>query len=135
MCSVRSETMTTVQRQRATGVLFTAVGLLIAVAAVVNLLEGAYWLAGPQVAVAGVVGYLAWRQLQPTREITVPTSDERTQREAHRAASTAFYLLIMVLVIESSFDFIPTNLETSVYLLVAMSFLGLSWGYQKIDPK
>jgi TRAP-type C4-dicarboxylate transport system permease small subunit len=26
-------------------------------------------------------------------------------------------------------------LETSVYLLVAMSFLGLSWGYQKIDPR
>jgi hypothetical protein len=127
--------MTTVQRQRASGVLFTAVGLVVAVAAVVNFLDGAYWFAGPQIAVAGFMGYLAWRQLQPTQEITVPTSDERTQSEAHRAASTAFWLLIIVLLIESSFDFIAPDLETSVYLLVAMGFLGLSWGYQKIPTK
>ncbi len=127
--------MTSVQRQRATGVLFTALGLLVAVAAVVNLLDGAYWFAGPQIAVAGFMGYLAWRQLQPTQEITVPTSDERTQREARRAASTAFWLLIVVLLMESSFDFIAPDLETSVYLLVAMSFLGLSWGYQKIATR
>lgn len=127
--------MTSVQRQRATGVLFTALGLLVAVAAVVNLLDGVYWFAGPQIAVAGFMGYLAWRQLQPTQEITVPTSDERTQREAHRAASTAFWLLIVVLLLESSFDFIAPELETSVYLLVAMSSLGLSWGYQKIATR
>lgn len=127
--------MTTAQRQRASGVLFTALGLLVAVAAVVNFFDGAYWFAGPQIAVAGFMGYLAWRQLQPTQEITVPTSDERTQREAHRAASTAFWLLIIVLLIESSFDFIAPDLETSVYLLVAMGFLGLSWGYQKIATK
>jgi hypothetical protein len=127
--------MTTLQRQQATGVLFAALGLVVAGAAVYNSLDGAYWFAGPQIAVAGFIGYLAWRQLQPNREITVPTSDERTQREARRAASTAFWLLMTVLLIDSSFDIVPPDLQTPVYILVATGLLGLSWGYEKISTK
>lgn len=124
--------MTNVQRQRATGVLFVVLAILIAVSAVLNFQQGAAGTAGAKIIATGFLGYLAWRQLQPRQDMTIPTSDERTIGEAQTAASTAFWLLICLLLAESYLGQIPSNLETSVYLIAGMIFLALAWGYQKI---
>lgn len=125
--------MTSLQQQRARGVLFSALALFIAVNAVLDFRQGLNFNAISEIVAAGFLTYLAWGQLQPTREITIPTSDERTQAEIRTASSTAFWSLMMVLMVQSTYDVIPSTMETTVYMIVAMVFLGLAWGYEKIS--
>ncbi len=77
------------------------------------------------------LGYLSWKQLQPGTTDPVPTADERTRKTVQLAGNQAFWALVLVMMLQSSFDFIPNDFVTSSYLLIGMAIYGVFWAYYR----
>lgn len=119
------------QYQRVTGIMFVLLAVIIGISAVLNFQQRVVGIGIVKICITIFLVYLAWNQLQPRRNVSVPTSDERTRQEIQGASSIAFWLLIISILSESYFNILPNNIEDSLYLILGMSFLIISWIYKK----
>lgn len=113
------------QKQRATGYMFGILAIFMSVVSIV-----AFANEGPVSAIFPIIlvvflGFLSWRQLQPGTDESVPTADERTHQTVILAGNQALWILVIVMMVQLSFDFIPTDFVTSSYLLVGMAAYGV----------
>lgn len=119
------------QKQRATGYMFAILAIGIAGASIIGFAGGDradIVLAFPVVA---FLSYLSWKQLQPTSTGTIPTADERTGQIVRNAGNQTFWMLVIIMLAQQAFGFIPDNLLTSGYLLIAMLIFGIYWAYYR----
>lgn len=119
------------QQQRWTGYLFAVLTIILIGSSIFAFSQGSVGQAAFHLPVIGFLGYLAWRQLQPGIARKKVTADERTRQIVQQATAQAFWILIIVMLFQNAFQFVPEGLVTSVYMLVGMGVLGLFWGYYR----
>lgn len=119
------------QKQRATGYMFAILAIVIGVVSIVAFVnEGLVSAIFPLILVA-FLGFLSWRQLQPGTDESIPTADERTRQTVILAGNQALWILVIAMMVQLLFDFIPDNFVTSIYLLIGMAAFGVFWAYYR----
>lgn len=119
------------QKQRATGYMFAVLAVFMGVVSIIAFANKNPISAIFPLLTVVFLGYLSWWQLQPGTGEPVPTADERTHQTVQLAGNQALWVLVMVMMVQLSFDFIPEGFVTSSYLLIGMPVYGIFWAYYR----
>lgn len=119
------------QKQRMTGYLFVVLAIVLAGNSILAFTHGYAGQAVFSLPLTVFLGYLAWRQLQSRTSTKRVTADERTIQTVQQASAQAFWILLVIMMIQTSFQIIPEGFITSGYILIGMITLGLFWGYYR----